>query len=357
MRITIAMIGVVLLGGVLFCIGCSGKTSGTSQAQPAAKPPSVLVQEAAANFAPISKTLTAYGTVEYSPEGARVMIVQVEAVVTQLLVAVGQPVKKGESLLTLEPSSNARLELDKARIDVQFARKEVERLNDLRQRQLATNAEVQTAEKNLATVEAAFANISRSHGGGGPRAVRADVAGTVQAVSVQLGQVVAPGAPLVTIGNRDRLRVKLGVEQDDLSQIHIEQRVDVRPINSAERPISSSIAKIYRQIDPKTRLAEAVIPLPSAHGLLPGAVVRAEIIIDSDPHVLVVPRSAVLYQQGKPYVFVDDHGHAAERPVEIGEDTGKVIEILKGLVAGQSVVTVGNAELTDGMALRAGPQK
>ena len=352
MRTAIAMSGVLLL-----CTGCGDKTADANSAQQAAHPPSALVDVGPARLAPVSRTLAAYGTVEFSPEGARVISVEAEEVVAQLLVTVGQPVKKGESLMTLEPSSNARLELDKAKIDVEFAQKEARRLADLRTRQLATNAEVQAVEKNLATVEAALANIARRHGGEGSRVVRSDVAGTVQAVNVQLGQVVPPGAPLLTIGNSDRARVKLGVEQDDLPQLRVGQRVAVRPLNSSDAPIASRIAEIFRHIDPKTRLAEVVIPLPPAHGLLPGAAVRAEIVLEAKPDALVVPRSAVLYRQGNPYVFVDDHGHASERVVETGFDDGKVIEISKGLVPGQSVVTAGNAELTDGMAVRTEPRQ
>ncbi|MEO8628512.1 MAG: efflux RND transporter periplasmic adaptor subunit [Betaproteobacteria bacterium] len=341
---------IVTTAVLLFAAGC-GKTADQTGTQ-AAPAPSVLVTATPVRYAPIQKTLTAYGTVEYSPEGAHILSVQSEEVVAQLLVAVGQTVSKGERLLTLEPSANGRLEFDKARIEVEFAQKEVQRLTDLRTRQLATNAEVQAAEKNLATVKAALANIIKRHGGSGPRVIRADVAGTVQAVNVQLGQVVAAGAPLATIGDRNHSRVRLGVEQDDLPKLHVGQRVAVRPLNSPDTPIASSIAKIFANIDPKTHLAEAVIPLRPTHGLLPGAAVRAEIVLEENPHALVVPRSAVLYRPGKPYVFLDDHGHAVERQVETGIDNGQLIEISKGLVAGESVVTVGNAELSDGMAVR-----
>lgn len=352
MRRAIALSAMLLLAA-----GCSDKPTNGNNAQQAANTPSVLVEVAPAARAPVSKILTAYGTVEFSPEGARVITVQAEQVVARLLVTVGQPVKPGQSLLTLEPSASARLALDNAKIDVEFARKEARRLADLRNRQLATNAEVQAAEKNLATVEAALANILRRGGGGGPKVVRSDVAGTVQAVNVQLGQVVTPGAPLLTIGNSDRARVKLGVEQDDLLQVRIGQRVMVRPLNSSEPPIASRIAEIFRHIDPRTRLAEVVIPLPPSHGLLPGAAVRAEITLQAKPDALVVPRSAVLYHQGTPYVFVVDRGRASERIVDTGVDTGKVIEILKGLTPGQSVVTAGNAELNDGMPVRTEPGK
>ena len=282
------------------------------------------------------------------------MSVQTEQVVAQLLVAVGQTVSKGEGLLTLEPGSSASLAFDNAKIDVEFAQKEVRRLTDLRTRQLATNAEVQAAEKNLASVSAALANITRRHGASGPHVVRADVAGSIEAVSVQLGQVVAPGAPLLTIGDRNRLLVRLGVEQDELPELRVGQRVTVRPLNSPDAPVTSHIARILARVDARTRLADAVIPLPPTHGLLPGAAVRAEIVLEENPHALVVPRSSVLYRQGKSYLFVDDHGHASERQVEVGYDDGKDVTITQGLSAGQSVVTVGNAELSNGMALRTG---
>ena len=353
MRIAISVIGILLAG-----TGCGKATSDANTTQPAANPPSVLVKVAPATFQPITRTLTAYGTVEYSPEGARVMNVQAEGVVSQVLVAVGQQVHKGDALVRLEPSASARLELEKARIEVDFARKEVQRLIDLRTRQLATNAEVASAQKALATAEAALVNIRKRQVGGATQVLRAAVAGTVEAVNVEIGQVAAPGTPLVRIGNRERLRVKLGVEQEVLQQIEVGQQVAVRPLNSAAAAITSSIARVYRQIDPKTRLAEAVVPLPASDGLLPGAMVRADITLQSNPHALVVPRSAVLYRRGiEPYVFVDDQGRAREHSVLIGEDNGDVVEIRQGLVAQQNVVTLGNAELTDGVAIRTEPAK
>jgi hypothetical protein len=66
-----------------------------------------------------------------------------------------------------------------------------------------------------------------------------------------------------------------------------------------------------------------------------------------------VPRSAVLYRDGKAYVFAVESGKAALRWIDAGEDDGTRVEIRSGLQANTPVVTLGNYELQDGMAVKA----
>ncbi len=342
----------VLTAVLLLVAGCGGKSadSGNGQAKP--DTPSALVAVTAVHEQSISSTLNAYGTVEYSPEGARVISAEAQEVVTRMQVAVGQEVGKGDALLTIAPSSAAQLQLDKLKIDVEFARKEVDRLVGLRSRSLATNAEVQAARQNLASLAGQLSNLEKRQGGASAQIVRADVAGVIQAVNVQLGQIVAQGAPLMTIGDANQMRVKLGVEQDDLARLRSGQSVEVSPLNSDHPPIAARVSKIFRHVDPRTRLASVVVPLPPGHGLLPGAMVRAKIVVEVHPHALVVPRSAVLYDQKQPYLFVDEHGQSRRRQVDTGIEDGQSIEITKGVAAGDRVVVTGNAQLSDGMAVR-----
>ncbi len=345
----------VLTAVLLVVVACGGKSADSGNGQAKQNPPSALVELTAVQEQSISSTLNAYGTVEYSPEGARVISAEAQEVVTKMQVAVGQEVDKGDALLTIAPSFAAQLQLDKVKIDVQFARKEVDRLVGLRSRALATNAEVQAARQNLASLAGQLSNLEKRQGGAGAQIVRADVAGVIQAVNVQLGQIVAQGTPLMTIGDANQTRVKLGVEQDDLARLRPGQPVEVSALNSDHAPIAGRIFKIFRHVDARTRLASAVVPLPPGHGLLPGAMVRARIVVDEHPHALVVPRSAVLYDQKQPYLFVDDHGQSRRRQVETGIDDGKSIEITSGVALGDQVVVAGNSQLNDGMAVRTEP--
>ena len=339
---------------VMLAVAGCGNSGSDAAAAPAAKAsePSAQVAVTAVQEATVSSTLTVYGSVEFAPEGTRSISVNLEEVVMSLQVAVGQAVRKGEVLMTLTPAPSARLRYDKLKVDVGFARKEVDRLTSLRTRGLATNTDVQNAERALASVSAELASLDKRQGGG-EHVVRAGVAGVVQAVNVALGQVVAPGAPLLTIGNAGLTRVRLGVEQNDLAQLRIGQRVEVQALNVQQPPIVTRLAAIFPHVDARTRLADAVVALPSGHGLLPGAFVRAQIVVEQHPQALVVPRSAVLYdQKQQPYVFVDNGGHAQRLRVATGIEEAQRIEITQGLALSDHVISSGNAQLKDGMAVR-----
>ncbi|MEW5791153.1 MAG: efflux RND transporter periplasmic adaptor subunit [Pseudomonadota bacterium] len=318
---------------------------------PAWAAPSVLSRLAPASTQTIQESLTAYGTVEYAPEHGQTVDVQGEGLLRRVFVAAGQTVHRGDPLIELENTANARLERRNAEIDVEFASKDVKRLRDLRARQLATNAEVQTAEQALAKAQAVLANIRKRLGASPVRTLRAEMDGVVEQVMLRAGEIAAPGTPLLRLAQGNRLRVRFGVEPEDIDRIRAGMPVRVQALYAGATPVTGAVREIYRQVDPKTRLAEVVVPLAGGPGLLANAMVRGEIIL-SQTQALTVPRSAVLYQQGRPYVFVARQGRAWQRWVRIGQDTGRVIEIRAGLRPGERVVMLGNYELQNGMALR-----
>ncbi|HKW94835.1 MAG TPA: efflux RND transporter periplasmic adaptor subunit [Methylomirabilota bacterium] len=323
-----------------------------------AREPSALVQVAPVERLTATSRLTAYGTVEFSPADSQVVTLEGERVVTRVLVAAGQTVATGDDLLTVRATPSDQMELDRARIDVDFAKKDLERLRDLRVRQLATNAQVQAAEAVLAKAEAVLAGATKRLGGPTDLTVRADRAGVVESVTVREGDIVAPHSPLLRLARSDRLQVRLGVEPPDIQRLRPGQAVTLTPLHGSADPVTSQVTRVAGQVDPKTRLAEVVVTVPTAPGLVPGAVVRGTIVLAERPHALAVPRSAVLYEGARAYVFVVEQGRAVRRWVRVGEDDGRSVEIRQGLGAGDTVVSLGNYELRDGMAVRlqAGPR-
>ncbi|MBI5587363.1 MAG: efflux RND transporter periplasmic adaptor subunit [Deltaproteobacteria bacterium] len=312
----------------------------------------VLVSLAPARSMPMTQSITAYGTVESSPEHTQELTLQGEALVERVFVTAGEQVREGVPLITVRATANARLEIENAKIAVSYARKELDRLTGLLSRNLATNAEVQAAKQSLAKAEAALENTLKRNIGPAGLTLRSCMKGVVEAVNVKEGQIAAPGAALLRLADPNRLRVRLGVEVEDIERVHQGQRVDISPIFSGASPVRGAIRQVYRKVDPNTRLAEAVVPLQTSPGVLPGAMVRGEILIKSDVSVLAVPRSSVLYKNGRAYVFVADKGKAHQRLVDAGEDNGEFVEIRKGLSADEIVVMSGNYELVDGMSIR-----
>ncbi|MCC6543597.1 MAG: efflux RND transporter periplasmic adaptor subunit [Nitrospirae bacterium] len=312
----------------------------------------VLVRLATVNSIPMSQSITAYGTVEFSPEYTRELSLRGEGIVTRVFVTAGEQVRKGTPLITVRPTANASLEIESARIAKEYSRKDLDRLISLRSSNLATNAEVQAAEQVLAKAEAILANVSKRNIGNSGLTLRSEMNGVVESFSVKEGQIVAPDVVLLHLADPNKLRVRFGVEVEDIEHVREGQRVDITPLYPGASQVKGTISQVYRKVDPDTRLVDAVVPLKTSTGILPGAMVRGEIAIKSGVSALAIPRESVLYKNSRAYVFVADKGKAHLRWVDAGEDNGKFVEIRKGLSAGEMVVTSGNYELDDGMAIR-----
>ena len=311
-----------------------------------------LVSLAPARSISMTQSITAYGTVESSPAHTQELTLQGEVLVERVFVTAGEQVREGAPLVTVRATANARLEIESAKIAVSYARKELDRLTGLLSRNLSTNAEVQAAKQGLAKAQAALQNALKRNIGSSGRILRSGMNGVVEAVNAKEGQIAAPGAALLRLADPNRLRVRLGVEVEDIERVHQGQRVDISPIFSGASPVRGAVSQVYRKVDPNTRLAEAVVPLQASPGILLGAMVRGEILIKSEVSVLAVPRESVLYKNGRAYVFVADKGKAHRRWVDAGEDNGEFVEVRKGLSAGEMVVISGNYELADGMSIR-----
>ncbi|WP_414041423.1 efflux RND transporter periplasmic adaptor subunit [Acidithiobacillus sp. M4-SHS-6] len=311
---------------------------------------SALVKTTPVRMMSMADHLRVYGTVEFAPEDGRTIVLPAETLVSQVLVAAGQRVRQGQPLLQVQPSVSDQLQRKQAEIALKFALADQQRVASLRQRQLATNSQLQSADQSLAQARAVLQDILLRLRPLQKGQVISPINGVVTIVHVHQGDLIAAGQPLLSLSTGSALRVLLGVEPDDLARIQAGDSVLLRPVYGGTE-VQGKITQIYSQIDPQTRLAQVVVPLPARPDLLPGAMLRAEIILHRQ-EVLAVPDSAVLQQDGKSYCFVDVGGKAQKRWVKTGWQQGGWIAVTKGLQPGDVVVSLGNYELKPGMALR-----
>ncbi|MBN9226139.1 MULTISPECIES: efflux RND transporter periplasmic adaptor subunit [Legionella] len=316
------------------------------------KTSSVLVQVATVKQIPIAQTQTTYGIVNAAPEHIKQITIQNEALVQQIFVTQGQHVNKGEPLIKLSTTAKSNLNLENAKIAVDFAQKELDRVEKLRSQFLATNANVQTAKQNLAKSEAVLNNLEQQQQNETGSVFRSDCNCNVVAINIQPGQIVPPGTTLLTYTDTTQAQIRLGIEYDDLSKVHIGQKVIITPIYNNALSYSGNISNITDQIDPKTGLIDVIVPLGNASGLIPGSMVEGKILLTEPQKMLAVPRGAVLYENGRAYVFININNIAVKRWVIVGGGNEQFIAIKEGLKLNESVVILGNYELRDGIHLR-----
>jgi membrane fusion protein, multidrug efflux system len=299
----------------------------------------------------VEATLTAFGTVVAAVGEAQTFSVPFECRVRRIRVTPGQAVEAGTALVDVEPSPEARLELEQARADRVAAQARLDAVSHRLELHLATREDQTDAERTARDAELRVASLEE-RGIDGPATLRAAGRGVISRVAAQQGDLAAAGAPLVEVVDEGRIEVKLGVEDEDVGRLRPGQAVRLAPVNAPpQRAVEGRIRRITRLVDPATRLVDVYAAPTAASGLLLAEYVEGRLVVDSRDG-LVVPRAAVLPREGRSILYTVAAGRAVEHEVEVGLDDGARVLVTGGSLAeGMPAVVVGNAALEDGMAV------
>ena len=106
-------------------------------------------------------------------------------------------------------------------------------------------------------------------------------------------------------------------------------------------------------MDLSTRTLQAEIYIINKDRTLkPGMFANVEVVLLEKPEALVIPREAVLEAGNEMSVFVVEGKQAARKPITIGYEQDRMVEVLKGLNVGDQVVIKGQQLIKDGSAVR-----
>jgi membrane fusion protein (multidrug efflux system) len=319
--------------------------------------PVVSVRTVAIMQGTVQQTLTAYGTVISQPGEVRVISVSFESRVEQVLAVAGQPVSAGAPLVEVEPSPDTTLQWEEANHGVAAASRQLQQVQQRFDQHLATKQEQFQAQQDLQSAQITLANLEK-RGVASRQNLVTDLAGIVSKVDVQEGQIVAAGGPLVELSVENRFEVKLGIEPEEVAFLKVGQPVSLfAPDRGSPAAINGKMRLVTRRVNPDTRLIDVFVSLPPDAGLLLDQYVRGQLTIASE-HALVVPREAVIPEEGGYTLYTIDHDRAVKHTVALGfQNAGMVSVHGHDLEEGQRVVVVGNYELENGMAVSeaAGP--
>jgi RND family efflux transporter MFP subunit len=337
-----AVLAVALLASPL--LGCH-------RGEDADKEPEVTatVTTAAVRAEALNDLAHATGLIQPSASGALTVASPKAAVVTRVLVGVGQAVRAGQPLVVLANAPASELAFRQASDAESFAEKDLERVKRLYGEHLAAADQLSAAEKTLADAKAAVA-AQLAQGTKSALTLSAPAPAVVATVTAAAGDRVAQDASLMVLAREGDLVAKLGVEPADAARIAPGQTVLLKPVFGGQ-PFSSRLGTVGRQTDAATRAIDAVAPVGA--GLPVGSAVQADIVTGSH-RGLLVPRAAVVFDETGPHVFTVSGGKAHRVFVQTGADQGQEIEVKGPLAAGALVAVQGAYELQDGMSVRTG---
>jgi len=314
----------------------------------------VAVKTAVLKSGTLEEKVSAYGRVIPIPGHTQVFSVPYESVVRRVFVTEGRFVGPGHPLLEVVASPAEKLELELARAEETAASKTVALVQERMKLELATRKDLLDARQALTLADRRLKSLLE-RGLAEQAVVKSSTASVVWKIEVRPGQVVPAGYTMMTLVPSGQVGVLLGVEPEEISRIRVGQKTELRQVNVRNpEPIEGVVSMITRQINARTRLIDVLIrPVSPKTGLLLNDYVSGEVVISSR-HGLIVPRTAVLPEEGGSYTLFTLAGNkAVEHHVHIGLEGYWTVQVSgKDLREGMVIVVSGNYELADGVSVR-----
>lgn len=211
---------------------------------------------------------------------------------------------------------------------------------------LLTGAQKNTVQAVLSGVEQAEQRVERAQLNLGFAQIKAPFSGRITHLSAEKGQRITQGQKLFLLQDDSQIKVTVDVLEADLVYLQEGTAAQIRIPSLGNVLFEGRIFSINPAIDPEKGIGRVTVVLSNPdHRLLPGTFCYVSLERQRLQGAMVVPADAVLARQGKDLVFVVEAGKAKWVYVKTGSRSGKHIEILEGLNAGDMVAISGHFAL------------
>ena len=333
--------------------------TGSSPAQPASPVRDLKLGDSSRKFLVIepvgaadnSFARTYFGRTAFRPKALSAVTALFAGRVASVAVEPGQVVKAGATLLVIDSPDVLALRtgLDQARLKLRLAEEVLARQTEMIQR--GVGLEVERFEADMRVREAknelerAERNAALAGAGEGAKLqVRSPVSGVVVTVKATVGGTVQPGGDaLVEVGDPKALWVVADVPEGEADLVGKATRAEVA-IAALNLKLAGRVAGIAPRSDAETRRTPFYVDLEKRpEDLRAGLLTQVTLYGTSGDTQLTLPVTAVLLKEGgRRIVYVEEpSGRFIARTIEVGDERGGRVRVLKGLEPGERVVMRG----------------
>jgi len=265
----------------------------------------------------------------------------------------GGDVKEGTLLIKL------RAEDDVAKLQsLQANAKLAEITYNRDKKQLSAQAVAQaTVDVDQANLLSARAQAAEQQAIVDKKFIKAPFSGQIGIRNVDVGQYLQPGTAIVTLQQLDPIYLDFTLPEQSLSQVQEGLAISAASDSYPGKHFEGKITAINPKVDSATRniSIRAEIPNPD-HTLLPGMYATVEIVVGDTQQYVTLPQTAITYNPYGNTVFLvkgDGKGNLTvqQKFVTVGATRGDQVQILKGVEAGETVVSAGQLKLQNGAAI------
>ena len=351
-KIVFAVIGVVVIVGALAGVKAMQFRALMKQGAEFVMPPET-VSATEVKHATWESLLAAVGSVT-AVQGVELKA-ELSGTVREINFESGGTATEGQVLVRLDTGAE-QAQLRAAESRAELARLNLARAKDLQKQGVISQADYDSTEAAALTttgdVDALKATIAK-------KVIRAPFSGRLGIRSVNLGQFVHDGDPIVSLHSLNPVYVDFNLPEQHLAHVQRDMPVRVTTDATADRVFDGAVTALNPEVDASTRNVKIQATVGNATGeLRPGMFARVKVVQPQPQALLVIPSTAVLHAPYGDSVFVISDGkdektgqpfkHVQMTTVRLGESRGDLVAVTEGLQAGQTVVTSGVFKLRNG---------
>ena len=333
-------LSIIVIAAATIMMGCGSKdtdtTSPTGQdAQKAA--PVVSVVTAQAEDVDITNTFTA----NVEPFATNNIVSQAAGRIVSIRVDVGQKVRKGQLLATMDD-----MNLAKTRMQYVNDSTELARLTELYNIGAVSQADYDMAKLALNITKKTYNNLAEN------TYLRSPINGVVTARNYDKGDMYSMTQPIFVVEQIQPVKMLVNVSESLFTQVNKGMEFDITVDAYPNEVFKGTVNLLYPTVSASTHTFPVeVICENKDERLRPGMFARVTATFGTNHHV-VIPDVAVVKQQGsgEHFVYVLQPDNTVKYTlVELGKRLGNRYEIISGINEGDKIVTEGQIRLKDGV--------
>ena len=329
---------ILIIGGV-FILRCSNSQAGGGYSMPPTP-----VEIAVVKSQLVRDKFEAVGTVEAEKEIT--VVSEIDASVLSVPFKEGQKITRGSLIVQLDTLQLAA-ELSRVAALLDQSRGNYERIKSVVEQAAGSQQDLDDA---AAALKVAKANLQLAKARYSKTRIVAPFSGIIGARKISPGEFIRAGQPITDLAQIDELRVKFSAPERYLGKLKDQAEVTVSTTAYPGYNLTGKIEVIEPVLDPDTRSAKVIALVSNPdEKFRPGMSANITAILAQRPDALTIPNEAVFFNGDQSFVYqIKPDSTVSKVALTLGTHLPDVVEVLKGLKDGDTIVRAGYQKLYDG---------
>ena len=285
---------------------------------------------------------------------------EIDGRITRIDAEIGDTVALGDALAQIDPEDyrlshqSAQADVDRINAMIKQQQRLVDRYLKLREDEFFAENTLDAASSELDVLKkqrsSALNRLSQAKRNLARAAVTSPLSGEVSERLVNLGDYVKRGNPLFRISTDEYLRVILPYPESLADRLHPGLLVRLESATAFGTRLEVAVTEIRPTIGNFNHAVDVIVDMPNPGNWRPGGTINGELVMNRIDNAVLIPETSVVLRPAGHVVYVlnDALNSVEERLVETGILSKNLLEVTKGLQAGDKVVVDGAGFLTGG---------